>query len=197
MLFRSNLRDAFAVAAHPESRGRGTLVVFAGRILDGLDAVKLDAFAPDAFGSPHAPALGNVADGQVRFAAPPRARTVLSPRNLAPRVAIVPLLPGDDGTLLELARSRFDGLVIEAFGRGNAPPGMLPALRRCLEEGKPVVLSTRCPFGEVGGEYAFEGGGGQLLRMGVVPAGPRAASLARLELVLCLAAGEPYGGTRA
>jgi len=70
---------------------------------------------------------------------------------------------------------------------------VVPAVARWLADGKPVVLASRCPFGEVGGEYAFEGGGGQLLRMGVIPAGPRATSLARLELILCLSAGVPFG----
>jgi L-asparaginase len=84
-------------------------------------------------------------------------------------------------------------VVLEAFGRGNCPPGILPSVRRWLEDGKPVVLASRCPYGEVGGEYAFEGGGGQLLRLGVLAAGPRTASLARLELALCLSAGVPYG----
>ena len=110
------------------------------------------------------------------------------------KVALVALIPGDDGALLELARPRFDGVVIQGFGRGNVPPGVLPAVRRWQADGKPVVLATRCAFGEVGGEYAFEGGGGQLLRMGVIAAGPRAPSLARLELALCLSAGVAYGG---
>ena len=109
-------------------------------------------------------------------------------------LAIVPLVLGDDGTLVESARAHCDGLVIEGFGRGNIPPGALPAVARWLEDGKPVVLSSRCAAGEVGGEYAFSGGGGELLRMGVLPAGPRTPALARLELVLALSAGVPYGG---
>lgn len=190
-----NLRDSCAVAAHPDSRGRGSLVVFAGRILDGRDAVKLDALAPDAFGTPHAQPLGSVENGAVRYArGPGPARGRLAPRDLAPRVTIIPLLLGDDGTLLELARPHFDGVVLEAFGRGNAPPGILPAVRRWLADGKPVVLATRCPYGEVGPEYAFEGSGGQLLGLGVAAAGLLTPSLARLELVLSLAAGVPYGG---
>jgi L-asparaginase len=193
-----NLRDAAAVAAHPASRGRGTLVVFAGRILDGRDAVKLDASSPDAFGSPHGEPLGSVRDGTVRFSrAPDTARALLAPQDLAPRVPIIPLQLGDDGALLELARAGFSGVVLEAFGRGNAPPGILPALRRWLADGKPVILATRCPYGEVGPDYAFEGGGGQLLGLGVQPAGPRSASLARLELIMCLSAGAPYGGESA
>lgn len=191
-----NLRDAIRVAFHPESRGRGTMVVFSGRILDGRDVTKVHSSAPDAFDSPHSEPLGRVAEGEVRFVRPAEERRLLlAPEGLAPCVAIVPLQLGDDGALLELARPHFDGVVLEAFGRGNAPPGILPAVRRWLAEAKPVILATRCPYGEVGGEYAFEGGGEQLLRLGVRPAGPRSAALARLELVLCLATGSSYGGT--
>jgi L-asparaginase len=188
-----NLRAAIAVARAPASRHRGTLVVFAGRILDGRFATKVNSFAPDAVGSPHAPELGSVTD-QVRYAGDSLPHRVIEPRDLSPRVAIVPLILGDDGMLIESARAHCDGLVLEGFGRGNIPPGALPALARWLEDGKPVVLASRCAAGEVGGEYAFAGGGGELLRMGVIPAGPRTPALARLELVLALAAGVPYGG---
>lgn len=189
-----NLRDAMAVAGHPDARGRGAMVVFAGRILDGRDVTKLDAFGEDAFGSPHQPALGAVEAGSPRFSRPPEpGRTPLPATDLSPRVAVVPLILGDDGTLVDAALSRFDGLVIQGFGRGNVPPGAVAAIRRWLDAGKPVVLASRCPFGEVGGEYAFEGGGGQLIRLGVMPAGGRPVALARLELVLCLSAGVRYG----
>lgn len=188
-----NLRDAVAVAGHGASARRGAMVVFAGRILDGLSAVKLDAFAPDAFGTPHAPPLGRVEQGTPRYDGPARGdRGPLRPAGLSARVADVPLVLGDDGTLLDAARPHFDGVIIEGFGRGNVPPGALPAILRWLREGKPVVLASRCPFGEVGGEYAFEGGGGQLLRQGVLAAGPLPRSLARLELALCLSAGVTY-----
>ena len=189
-----NLRDAVAVAGHPGARGRGAMVVFAGAIIDGRDVTKLDAFAADAFGSPHAPLLGAVESGAPRFfrAADPD-RTLLPATVLAQRVAVVGLILGDDGSLVDCARERFDGLVIEGFGRGNVPPGVVPSIRRWLDAGKPVVLASRCPYGEVGGEYAFEGGGGQLLRLGVVPAGRQPTSLVRLELALCLSAGMRYG----
>ncbi len=190
-----NIRDAVRVAGAPLAAGRPAMVVFAGRILDGHEAAKLYTSALDAFGAPHGADAGTVSDDGVWFAGPPRRP---APRLVLPavtaRVALIPLLLGDDGTLLDLARPHFDGVVIEAFGRGNAPPAALPAMERWLEEGKPVVLASRCPFGEVGGEYAFDGGGGQLLRRGVIAAGPRTPALARLELVLSLSAGVPYGG---
>jgi hypothetical protein len=125
---------------------------------------------------------------------PTASAATLPAPGLTARVAMIPLVLGDDGSLVDFARTRFDGLILEGFGRGNVPPGAVPAIRRWLDGGKPVVLASRCPFGEVGGEYAFEGGGGQLIRLGVVPAGKRPVPLARLELMLCLSAGVPYGG---
>jgi len=188
----ANLRAAVEVARSPASRNRGALVVFASRIVDGRFVAKIDTLALEAFASPHAPALGRV-DGAVRYQRPSEPHHPLPARDLSPRVAIVPLILGDDGALLDLARARFDGVVIEGFGRGNIPPGALPAVRRWLDDGKPVVLSSRCAAGEVGGEYGFEGGGGQLLKMGVVAAGRRTPAQARMELVLSLSAGIPYG----
>ena len=68
------------------------------------------------------------------------------------------------------------------------------AVRRWLDEGKPVVLASRCPYGEVTPVYAFEGGGARTVAMGAIPAGPRSPSQARMELTLALSAGAPYGG---
>ena len=79
-----NLRDAVAVASHPGARGRGAMVVFAGGIVDGRDVTKLDAFATDAFGSPHAPLLGAVESGAPLFFR--RSRPPAAPRH-GPRLA--------------------------------------------------------------------------------------------------------------
>jgi L-asparaginase len=191
-----NLLDAARVAASPHSAGRGTMVVFHGQIFAGDTAVKTHATDLAAFSAPHAAPLGRIEDGQVvyRGAArqPPPA---LRPEGLQPRVALVSLVVGDDGTLLDLARPEHDGVVVEAFGSGNMPPGAVPAVGRWLDEGKPVVLASRCAQGEVTPIYAFEGGGARTVAMGAIPAGPRTPSQARMELVLALSAGVAYGGS--
>ena len=189
-----NLTDAARVVADPTSRGRGAVVVFSGGIFGGLDVVKLQATALDAFGTPNGTPLGRVEHGMVRYgsAAVP-ARSVLRPPGLSARVALVPMVVGDQGELLDAARPGHDGIVIAAFGSGNLPPGAVPAIRRWLTEGKPVVLATRCAFGQVTPIYAFEGGGATLVRQGVIPAGPRTPSQARMELTIALSAGVRYG----
>ena len=190
-----NLVDAARVAASPESDGRGAMVVFHGQILSGVTAVKTHATDVAAFSAPHALPIGRVEAGRVVYHAPPaRSAASLEPRGLGARVALVSLVIGDDGTLLDLARPEFDGVVVEAFGSGNMPPGAVPAVRRWLDEGKPVVLASRCARGEVTPLYAFEGGGARTVAMGAIPAGPRTPSQARMELALALSAGVAYGG---
>ena len=188
-----NLTDAARVAADPASRGRGAMVVFAGKIFDGRTVAKVQATALDAFAAPHGAPIGTVAEGRVTFHAAAGPRTPLAPAGLSARVALVPLTLGDDGAGLDLLRPTHDGVVLGAFGSGNLPPGALPAIERWIGEGKPVVLGSRCLFGEVSPAYAFPGGGATVVRLGAVPAGPRTLAQARLELALALAAGVPYG----
>lgn len=188
-----NLRAAIRVAADPTSAGRGTLVVFDGVILDGLEAVKVHANAPQAFAAPHSAPIGRVSAEAVRYDAGVPSRHPIDVASLSGRVVEVPVIVGDDGALLDAARPLADAVVLTTFGSGNIPPGAVPAVRRWLGEGKPVVLASRCPSGEVEPAYAFEGGGAGLVRMGALPAGPRSPSQARMELLIALSAGVAYG----
>jgi L-asparaginase len=191
----ANLLDAARVAASPESAGRGAMVVFHARIFPGEIAVKTHATDLEAFSAPHGEPVGRVEHGQVRYHVPrPGRGAAMRPPGLGARVALVSLVVGDDGTMLDLARPEHDGVVVEAFGAGNMPPGAVPAVRRWLDEGKPVVLASRCARGEVAPIYAFEGGGTRTVALGAIPAGPRTPSQARMELVLALSAGVAYGG---
>lgn len=189
-----NLRDAAAVAASPASQGRGALVVFGGEIFAGRTAAKTHATDLVAFSAPHSGPIGQVEHGCVTYSWPGRDQPEpVQPAGFRARVALVSMIVGDDGRMLDLARPEYDGVVIEAFGSGNLPPGAVPAIARWLDDGKPVVLASRCPLGEVTPSYAFEGGGARLVAMGVTPAGPRTPSQARMELVIALSAGVPYG----
>jgi L-asparaginase len=197
-----NLLDAAAVAADQQSLGRGVMVVFHGKVFSGRSAVKVHATDVDAFAAPHAAPIGKVIDGCVVYEGrlPGRVGSgdrvtakMVQPSGLSARVALIPVVVGDDGSMLDLARPLHDGLVVEAFGSGNVPPGAVPAIGRWVEEGKPVVLATRCPLGQVTPLYAFEGGGSRLVAMGALPAGPRTPSQARMELMISLSAGQPYG----
>jgi len=188
-----NLTDAVRVAADGGAAGRGALVVFAGRIWQGMEAVKRDTVALDAFAAPHGAPLGDVGPEGVRWSRRVPRGQPLAPGTLAARAALVPMVVGDDGGVLDAQREAHDGVVIEAFGSGNLPPRAVPAIGRWLEAGKPVVLASRCPEGVVSPVYGFDGGGARTVAMGVTPAGPRTPSQARWELTLALSAGAAYG----
>jgi L-asparaginase len=189
-----NLLAAASVVADQQSVGQGVVVVFNGKVFAGRTAVKVHATDIDAFAAPHAAPIGRVVDRCVVLEAGKReGKSPLQPPRLWARVALVSMVVGDDGELLDLARPSHDGVVIVAFGSGNVPPGAVAAIGRWIDEGKPVVLATRCPLGEVTPLYAFDGGGSRLVGMGAIPAGPRTSSQARMELTISLSAGLPYG----
>jgi L-asparaginase len=156
-----NLRDAITVATARQARGRGALVVFAGRVIAGDRAWKADREAADAFVDLAAD-LGAVRDGMVTVRdRSPRPRRFSG--RLEPRVALVKVVPGMTGRFLEMALdSDLRGLVIEALpGAGGVAPGMLPALRDVADR-LPVVLTSRAPFGRL--PEAPTGGTGEPLR---------------------------------
>jgi L-asparaginase len=193
-----NLLDAATVAASQQSAGRGVMVVFNGKIFAGRTAVKVHATDLDAFAAPHAGPIGRVADARVKYAGQHGSRAagqsfLRKPGGLTARVALVPMVIGDTGEMLDLARPTHDGVVVMAFGSGNVPPGAVPAIGRWIEQDKPVVIATRCPLGVVTPVYAFEGGGSRLAAMGAVPAGARTPSQARMELMIALSSGTRYG----
>jgi L-asparaginase len=192
-----NLLDAAAVAANGQSAGRGVMVVFNGKVFAGRTVVKVHATDLDAFAAPHAAPIGRVESGCVEYEAgrlvSGEAGKLLQPTKLSARVALIPMVVGDTGEMLDLARPTHDGVVIEAFGSGNVPPGAVPAIHRWIEARKPAVLATRTPLGVVTPVYAFEGGGTRLVAMGAIPAGPRTPSQARMELMIALSSGTAYG----
>ncbi len=190
-----NLTDAVRVAADPASRGRGALVVFHGRILPGLGACKRHAMALDAFTAPHLGDEGQVIDGGVTFFRPAaERRTAVLSAGLHARVPVVYSMTADDGELLRSAAERADGIVVVGAGSGNLPPALAEAAFAVMETGRPVVLASRCLQGEVTPVYGFDGGSAVSVRRGLVPAGPRTAQLARLELAIAISAGVAYGG---
>jgi L-asparaginase len=193
-----NLLAAATVAASAVSAGRGVMVAFHGKVFAGRTVVKFHATDPDAFAAPYAAPIGRVEDGCVVYKAGGGSGEAgkvrrLDPPELSARVALVPMVVGDDGRMLDLARPDHDGVVIMAFGSGNVPPGAVPAIGRWIDNKKPVVIATRCPTGVVTPLYAFEGGGSRLATMGAIPAGPRSPSQARMELMIALSAGVAYG----
>jgi L-asparaginase len=186
----ANLMDAVRVAASPEARGYGVMVVVGGRIFAGLDVTKSHTHLLDAFESPGLGPVGVVDDGAVVFRrALPPAPPPLRPAAPATPVDIVVAWAGCDARLLDASRREALAVVVAAMGRGNVPPAMVPGIERWLDDGKPVVVASRAGRGRVGHTYGYPGGGRRLAAMGALFAGARRPQQARIELALALGAG--------
>jgi L-asparaginase len=78
------------------------------------------------------------------------------------------------------------GIVLEALGRGNVPPAVVPGIRRWVDAGRPVVIASRSARGRVLDTYAYPGGGHELREMGAIFADHMSGQQARIELMLAL-----------
>ncbi len=186
----ANLLEAVRVAASPETRGFGTMVVISGQIFTALDATKSNTHLLDAFESPGFGPLGVLDEGEliVHREMPP-IPAIIDPDELATPVDIIFVAAGSDARLLDASREQAKGVVLAAMGRGNVPPALVPSLEKWTNDGKPVVITSRTQGGRVGHTYGYAGGGKRLEEIGVILAGSRRAQQARIDLMLGLGAG--------
>lgn len=193
----ANLLEAVRVAASPETRGFGAMVVISGQIFAALDATKTNTHLLDAFESPGFGPLGVLDEGEliVHREMPPMP-PIVDPADLATPVDIIFVAAGSDARLLDASRTLARGVVIAAMGRGNVPPALVPAIERWIADDKPVVLTSRTQGGRVGHTYGYAGGGKRLEELGVIFGGSRRAQQARIDLMLALGAGMSMSGVR-
>jgi L-asparaginase len=185
-----NLAAAVRVANADEARGQGVMLVMYDRIHSALDVTKGHTAMLDAFDSPGLGPLGIVDDGVVIFRRNlPDNVTAIEPSSLGTPVDIIYAWAGADSRLLEASVKTARGVVIAALGRGNVPTEMLDGVDAFLEQGKPVVISSRSSRGRVGPTYGYPGAGRRLLERGAIMAGGRRPQQARIDLMLALGMG--------
>jgi L-asparaginase len=183
----ANLMAGIEVAVAPESRGRGTMVVMDEEIVQGAEVVKTHTEAAGTFRSPNWGPLGVTDKGRVLFYRESRRKPTLAPDAPAVPVDLVKIVAGMDARLLEASLDTgARGIVLEALGRGNVPPDVVPGVRRWTEAGRPVVITSRSLRGRVLDTYAYPGGGHELREMGAIFADHMTGQQARIELMLAI-----------
>ena len=184
----SNLLSAMRVASSNDARGMGVMVVMNETILAAGEATKTHTESFDAFQNPDFGPLGVVDKGEVIIRRAPARRDHISANDIAEPVWLIKMAAGFDSTLIDACiDAGAKGLVIEALGRGNVPPGSVKGIARAISNGLPVVLVSRCLRGRVYESYGYEGGGKHLLNLGVIFADFLNGQKARIKLALALA----------
>lgn len=177
-----NLGNAIRIAASSEMRGLGVLVTLNDEIHAARDVRKTHSIAVNAFASPWAGPIGQVDSGRIFLYYRPARRLTLDASRVEPRVDLVSLYAGSDGSFIHHAmESGARGIVVEVFGRGNVPPEAMQAVLEARRRGIVVVFTTRTGGGrvEVSGEAA---------RAGVLSGEDLDGLKARLVLVAALGA---------
>jgi len=153
-----NLRDALAVAAHPDAQG--VVVVCAGQVHGAERVQKVHPYRLDAFNSGDAGPLGWIEEGRLRMVQP---WPVASQGGFAqtglplcsavvdwPRVEIVMSYAGASAiTVQGLVAGGVQGLVVAATGNGTIHQALVAALVQAEAAGVAVLVASRCPWGQL------------------------------------------------
>ena len=182
-----NLRTAFAMAAtgHP-----GVFLAFDRQVMLGCRAVKVRASGFSAFASINARYAGTVSNlGLVvdeSVLSKPHGKPRLCPA-LSKDVFLLKLTPGINPAIFDmLAAMGYKGIVIEAFGLGgfNVLNRGLRGIRRAIEDGVSVVVTTQCLYDSSDlGVYQV---GNKLLELGVIQARDMTSEAAMTKLMWAL-----------
>lgn len=154
-----NLYNAIAVAAHPQAKARGVLVVANDEIHFAREIAKTNTTQVGTFASGHRGLAGLVNSGRIHFYAPPiRRHTAASEFHLAasanelalPRVDIIYAHAGMGRELIDAAvRAGARGLVVAGVGDGNLSALALVACAEAAKSGVAIVRSSRTGGGVV------------------------------------------------
>jgi len=192
-----NLSDAIRCAASAALEGCGAVILFEGEIHAARDVTKAHTSRVDTFRSPGLGKLGDIDAGGVRVYRRPARRLHLSAERLDEGVELVACGLGTSPRLLEhCAVAGASGVVISAFGRGNAPMGFAAGVRLLTRAGTPVVVASRCAEGSTMPVYGGDSGGTTLREAGAFFAGTLSAIKARLLLAVLLGRGADMAAVR-
>ncbi len=183
----ANLLNGVRVAASPEARGMGALVVLNDEINAARDVGKTSTFRLNTFVSRDLGILGYADPDRVIFYRKPLRRTApdteFDVRGAAalPRVDIVPSYAGADSVLVDaVVAAGAKGIVCGGFPPGSPSPAQKEALVRAAADGIIVVQSSRAGSGRVIGAQE------SLQRAGFLDADSLTPQKARILLMLAL-----------
>ena len=152
-----NIYNAVAVAADPQARGRGVMIVANDDIHDARSITKTNTTDVQTFMSPERGLLGVCLYGKNRwFRYPYKKHTFESEFSVdgveeLPRVDVIYITAGVSPDLIDCAVANgAKGIVTAGVGNGNMTGEALKAVERAVKKGVVVVRSSRVTGGSTG-----------------------------------------------
>lgn len=183
----ANLAASICTVISPESRGRGVLICFNGELHCASEVTKTNSMSLNAFNSPNFGPIGVVDDNRVIFYRNKINKQHFKVEKIGVKVDLIKCVTGMNPKILDFYISEgTHGFIIEAMGRGNVPPDMVPGIKKALDMNIPVVIVSRCYQGRVLDSYGYPGGGKNLRNLGVILGDNLPGQKARIKLILAL-----------
>ena len=183
----ANLSAAICTACSKDSKGQGVLVVMNNQVYGADEVAKVHTMSLDTFQSPDFGPLGIIDQDQVIYYRQRKYQLAGIQARSHRKVGLVKSVAGDDGALVDfMVDQGYEGIVIEAMGRGNVPPAMVDGIDRAIQSHIPVVIVSRCLKGRVLDSYGYRGGGKDLRNRGVILGENLSGQKARIKLMLLL-----------
>jgi L-asparaginase len=187
-----NLLNAIRAAAAPAAAGLGAMIGFNDELHAARAVTKVHASAVQTFQSYDHGKLGGIDGDRVVIDRRPVPRPRYRVDRLEERVDLIKLVLGIDARPIDAALAAGSrGIVLEAFGLGNATREIAAGVARAVAAGVPVVVTSRCPAGRVRPVYGGGGGGRDLEDAGALFAPGLSGPKARLLLMVLLAEQPP------
>lgn len=151
----SDAPDNFIAAYREALLGlRGVRIVFGGKVIPAVRALKVSSFEDEAFTSfrPEAP-LRNGTAHLISKLATFDTHDSYSSELAPPEIGLIRVFPGLKPDLLKAAAELYPaGIVLECYGAGTAPtstPGFREAISSITTSGIPIVAITQCHTGSI------------------------------------------------
>ena len=187
----ANLQDAITLAADIEAAKIGVSVLFNSKVFMPRFVKKMSAMNVDGFGGGGTGYLGLVDGHDVKIYQYPAHNYTYEVESELPEVDIIKCALGTDAKFIDCAIDhKVAGLVIETMGRGHANDLVAAGVKRAVDAGIKVVITSASDEGDVRVAYDFSGGISQFEKDGAVNGGSYDSKKARLKLAVMLAAGE-------
>jgi L-asparaginase len=186
----ANLVDAIMLAKSSSAKGLGVLVAMAGEIHAARDVTKTHTSSIETFKSPGKGPIGIIDGNKVIFYRSVKRRLTVKPKKVNAKVSLIKVVAGMNGDFVQYSiRNNYQGIVIEAFGRGNLPPAVAEKLKEAIKLNLVVVICSRCQSGRVSPDYGYLGGANDLRQAGAILAGSMSGIKARIRLSTALSSG--------
>ncbi|KAB8138358.1 asparaginase [Gracilibacillus oryzae] len=183
-----NFQSAIRVANCNESINNGVLVVMNDEIHSARYVTKTSTSNVATFKSPPFGPIGLIHNDRIIYYQQYLySEKPINVQQITKSIHLFKAYTGMSPVLFEqLNPENTHGLVIEAFGQGNLPPAIIPALEQLQKLGIIIVIVSRCYNGIVQPTYDYEGGGKALQKSGMIFTNQINGPKARLKLLLLL-----------